>query len=148
MTGGATTASPGMDQLRCAAQIPVADLDRARGWYSRHLGLQPMTESSGELHYRCGGGTFFTLYLSESAGTSDQTVLAWLTPDLPALVRVLNDRGVRFEEYDLPGLRTGPDCIGQVGPDRAAWFHDSDGNLLAVGSSGIGLQDQLELARD
>ncbi len=146
MTGAASGVSTGMARLRCAAQVPVADLDRARGWYARHLELEPMIEALDELHYRCGGGTFFTLYRSASAGTSEQTVIAWVTRDLDGLVRALRDRGVEFEHYDLPELRTSPGGIGQMGSDRVAWFRDSEGNLLAVGASGIGLLDRLELA--
>lgn len=143
------TASPtGIGDLRCAAQIPVSDLDRARDWYARHLGLEPMIELPDELHYRCGGGTFFTLYRSASAGTTEQTVMAWLTRDLDAVVGVLRERGVTFEAYDLPGLVTGPDGIARLGADRAAWFRDSVGNVLAVAQSGIGLLDQLERTRD
>ncbi len=138
-----TSESPGVGRLHCGAQIPVADLVRARHWYAEHLAIKPILESTDELHYGCAGETFFTLYRSTAGGSSDQTVMAWLTRNLDDLVRVLRDRGVRFETYDSADIATGPDGIARIGRDRVAWFKDADGNTLAVGTTGTGLLERL-----
>lgn len=137
-------AEPMVRDLRCAAQLPAQDLARAKRWHSRMLGLDPLLERPDEIHYRCGGGTFFTVHTSGSAGTSEQTVLAWLTPDIDRDVAALKARGVVFESYDLPGLKTDERGVAGIGEDRVAWFKDSEGNVLAIGQSGVGLPTLLE----
>jgi catechol 2,3-dioxygenase-like lactoylglutathione lyase family enzyme len=131
-----------LQDFPCAAQVPVEDLDRAKRWYSDMLGLEPFFEESGAIHYLCGGQTLFTLYTSATAGSSEQTVLGWLTPDIEREVANLKQRGVVFESYDFPGLKTDANGIAQIGADRAAWFKDSEGNVLVVGQSGTGLLDR------
>ncbi|HEX2030776.1 MAG TPA: VOC family protein [Actinomycetota bacterium] len=124
-----------LKELPCGAQLPVADLARAKRWYRDKLGLQPVDEDEHAIHYACGGSTF-TLYPSAAAGTAEQTVLGWLTPDIEAEVPDLRARGVRFESYDLPGLKTDENGIADIGPDRVAWFKDSEGNVLGIGQTG------------
>lgn len=137
-------ATPVLEDRRCAAQLPVKDLTRAKRWYSDMLGLKPFFEESEALHYRCGGETAFTLYASAAAGTSEQTVIAWLTQDIDAEIAELKKRGVTFESYDLPGVKTDENEVAQIGSDRVAWFKDSEGNVLAVGQSGAGLLERLD----
>jgi hypothetical protein len=74
----------------------------------------------------------FQLYPTGSAGTAQHTLGGWVVDDLEATVADLRERGVEFEEYDLPSLKT-VDGIAQLGDvERAAWFRDSEGNILAV----------------
>jgi catechol 2,3-dioxygenase-like lactoylglutathione lyase family enzyme len=121
-----------LSQRRCAAQIPTSDLDRATKWYSEMLGLQPTRQDPGGALYTCGEGTIFGVYQSQFAGTGKQTVMAWETPDIGADVKELKDRGVTFEAYDMPDIKTDEDDIAQLGPGRGAWFKDADGNILAL----------------
>ncbi len=113
------------------ATIPAQDLQRARSFYADKLGLTPAEERPEGLRYRCGKGEFL---LFESSGTAsgDHTQLGWDVEDLEATVKELRDRGVAFEEYDLPGLKT-VDGIAEIAGEKAAWFRDSEGNLLAIG---------------
>ena len=135
-----TAGSPVLEDGRVAARIPVQDLDRSRAFYSEKLGLEPVEERPGGLRYQCAGGEFS---LFESAGTAsgDHTQMAWEVDDIDATVRELRDRGVVFEEYDFPGLTTRDGIAevegnypskGAVG-EAAAWFRDSEGNLLGIG---------------
>ncbi len=62
--------------------------------------------------------------------------MGWLTPDIEDEVAALKARGVTFESYDLPGLKTDASDIASLGPDRVAWFRDSEGNVLAAGETG------------
>jgi hypothetical protein len=81
------------------------------------------------------------LFASTGAASGDHTQMAWEVDDIEVVVRRLRSRGVVFEEVDVPGLRT-VDGIAEVEGnypssggvgERAAWFRDSEGNLLGIG---------------
>ena len=124
---------------RVATRLPAQDLQRARAFYAEKLGLQPSEERPGGLLYRCAGGAFA---LFESAGTSPGsfTQMAWEVDDLAATVAELRRRGVVFEQVEVPGLKT-VDGIAEVAGnypskgsgEKAAWFRDSEGNMLGIG---------------
>jgi catechol 2,3-dioxygenase-like lactoylglutathione lyase family enzyme len=124
-----------------ATRLPAQDLDRARRFYADKLGLEPSEERPGGLLYRPVGGGEFALYSSAGTSPGTFTQMAFEVDDLDAVVRGLRARGVVFEEVDVPGLRT-VDGIAEVAGnypsrrsrgERAAWFRDSEGNLLGVG---------------
>jgi catechol 2,3-dioxygenase-like lactoylglutathione lyase family enzyme len=124
-----------------ATRLPVTDLERARRFYSEKLGLEPIEERPGGLCYRCGGG-YFALFESTGTASGDHTQMAWEVANLETTVAALRARGVVFEEYDLPGLKTvngiaeieGNYPSKGVG-ERGAWFRDSEGNLLGLGQA-------------
>jgi len=128
-------------QSDVATRLPAQDLNRARLFYAEKLGLTPVEERPGGLLYRCGTGTFA---LFQSAGTASgaHTQMAWEVADIVATVAVLRSRGVVFEEYDLPGLKT-HDGIATISGnypskgqgEKGAWFRDSEGNLLGIGQA-------------
>jgi catechol 2,3-dioxygenase-like lactoylglutathione lyase family enzyme len=129
-----------LEESQVATRLPARDLERARTFYSEKLGLEPVEERPGGLLYRCGTGAF-AIFGSSGAPSGDHTQMAWEVPDLRATVRALRARGVVFEAYDLPGLKT-IDGIAEVAgnyPSKggvgelAAWFRDSEGNLLGIG---------------
>jgi catechol 2,3-dioxygenase-like lactoylglutathione lyase family enzyme len=111
--------------------IPVADVSRARRFYEGTLGLAPREEYAGGVIYECGGGTTFFMYPSAGAGTSKASYAFWTVPDVEAEVADLKRRGVVFEEYNMPGIRT-ENSIATAGGAKTAWFKDSEGNILAV----------------
>ena len=124
-----------------AARIPATDLDRARAFYAEKLGLEPSEERPGGLLYRCGSGVF-SLFASSGAASGGHTQMAWEVDDIEETVAELRGRGVKFEEYDLPGLSTVNGIAEVEGNypskgvgERGAWFRDSEGNLLAIGQS-------------
>ena len=122
-----------------ATRLPAQNLDRARRFYSDRLGLEPEEARPGGLLYRCGS-SFFALFASAGAPSGAHTQMGWEVDDVEAAVAWLRGRGVEFEEVDVPGLRT-VDGIADVEGnypskgigERAAWFHDSEGNLLGIG---------------
>jgi len=125
-----------------ATRLPAQDLKRARSFYSEKLGLEPVEERAGGLRYRCGSGSF-ALFESAGAPAGTHTQMAWEVADLEATVATLRARGVVFEEYDLPGLETVHGIArvagnypskGGVG-EKAAWFKDSEGNVLGIGQA-------------
>jgi catechol 2,3-dioxygenase-like lactoylglutathione lyase family enzyme len=122
-----------------ATRLPVQDLKRARSFYAEKLGLEPVEERPGGLLYRCGRGSF-ALFLSAGAATGSHTQMGWEVADIEATVAALRSRGVVFEEYDLPGLKT-VNGIAQIAGnypskgsgEKGAWFKDSEGNLVGIG---------------
>ena len=115
-----------------SATLPASDMSRARAFYEELLGLEVVEEVSetGELVFECGGTLLF-VYPSRLAGTNQATAAAWRVEDLDSEVARLRDRGVIFEEYDLPKFKT-VNSIVTIGPIRAAYFKDSEGNLLGL----------------
>jgi catechol 2,3-dioxygenase-like lactoylglutathione lyase family enzyme len=120
-----------LDGANVYATIPAQELGRARSFYADKLGLQPEEEGPEGLRYRCGDGSFL-LFASSGAASGAHTQLGWDVDDIEAAVAALRERGVVFEEYDMPGLKT-VNGIAEIEGERAAWFKDSEGNLLAVG---------------
>jgi predicted enzyme related to lactoylglutathione lyase len=113
------------------ATLPVEDLARARTFYEETLGLTPTREVEGGLFYgKADSG--FLLFPTSGRPSGQHTQMAWFVKDIAATVAELKRRGVRFEEYDFPGLKT-IDGIADLGYEKSAWFRDSEGNLLALG---------------
>lgn len=122
-----------LNDRRVYATIPASDMARAKRWYQEKLGLMPTSENELGAVYRLGGGTAFFLYPTEmNAGKAPNTLMSFAANDLEADVRALKDRGVVFEEYDFPGLKT-VNSIATFGDYKGAWFKDSEGNILAIG---------------
>lgn len=128
-----------LDRANVAARLPAKDLNRAKAFYAEKLGLEPAEERPGGLLYRCGSGVF-ALFESSGAASGDHTQMGFEVSDIVATVAALRARGLVFEEYDLPGLRT-QDGIATIEgnyPSKGtgeygAWFRDSEGNLLGIG---------------
>ena len=112
------------------ATIPAKDLEGTRRFYEDVLGAQVMTEDPGGIIYR-SGDSFFSLYPTQYAGTAQHTLGAFLVGDVEATVADLRAKGVRFEDYDLPGLTT-VNGIAELGGMKGAWFKDPEGNILSV----------------
>ena len=117
---------------RCAAMVPASDFERAKQWYADKLGLKPFDETPAGADYQGSDGSGFSVYPSQFAGTNQATAMAWLVPDINAEIEELKSRGVTFEEYDIPGVKT-VGGVAELTPDeKAAWFKDSEGNILAI----------------
>ena len=115
------------------ATIAVSDLDRARHFYEDQLGLAPGDVEEQAVRYPCADGTRIFIYLApDNAGKSPATLAGWFVDDLDATMAVLASRGVVFELYDQPGLRTDANGVFDGGDFRAAWITDPDGNTLAL----------------
>jgi len=119
-----------LDQFNVGVTLPAADLERAKAWYEEKLGLTPEKEWPMGARYR-SGSSFFDIYPTPNAGTAKNTAAGWNVENLEAVVDELRSRGVVFEEYDFPGLRT-DNGIAAMDGERAAWFVDSEGNILSI----------------
>lgn len=117
---------------RVYATIPATDMARAKRWYEEKLGLRPATETEVGATYMLGEGTGFFLYPTEFAGKAPNTLMGFVSKDVEKDVAALKARGVTFEEYDMPGLKT-VNSIAMLGTMKGAWFKDSEGNILSIG---------------
>lgn len=120
-----------LKRSRIVPYIPVADVARARKFYEDKIGLTPGKTYAGGVIYECGGGSWVFMYPTPGAGTSKASTAFWQVDDLDAEVAELRARGVTFEEYDMPNLKT-VNGIATGGGARTAWFKDSEGNILAI----------------
>lgn len=118
------------------ANIPASDLDRARAFYEETLGLSPSTELEGVwLRYETAAGTGFNVYLTQYAGQAGHTIAQWHVADVAEEVRALTEKGVVFETYpDMPGVSWDGAVASMGSMGNAAWFKDSEGNILCIDS--------------
>lgn len=112
------------------ATIPAKDLEGTRRFYEDTLGLTVERETPAGISYRTGD-TGLDLYPTQYAGTAQHTLGGFAVEDVHAAVADLRAKGVVFEEYDFPGLKT-VDGIAELGGEKGAWFKDPEGNILAL----------------
>jgi predicted enzyme related to lactoylglutathione lyase len=121
-----------LQQSPLYAYFPARDLDRARRFYEQTLGLVPKSVNDDGVVYEFGGGTAAFLYVTDNAGTSKASQAFWSVDDVDREIRELKKRGVVFEHYDdMPGERSSEGAV-TAGGAKAAWFKDSEGNILAI----------------
>ena len=111
--------------------IPATNVVRARKFYEEKVGLVPREEVAGGVVYECGDRSWIFLYPSGGAGTSKASQAFWEVDDVEGEVAELKRKGVVFEEYDVPGMKT-VNGIATAGGTKAAWFKDSEGNIMAL----------------
>jgi catechol 2,3-dioxygenase-like lactoylglutathione lyase family enzyme len=121
-----------LNDSKVTANIPAADLQRARGFYADTLGLTPAQDHPGGLIYTTDGGTSFFVYETEFAGLAGHTIAQIHVADVAKEVEELKGRGVTFEHYDIPGMTWDGDIATDPEMGSAAWFKDSEGNILCL----------------
>jgi len=136
-----TTCTSPLASGHVAPRLPAQDLDRAQAWYRDKLGMEPAEEREGGLRYVCGD-TWFGVFTSTGAPSGTHTQMAWTVDDIDETVAFMRARGVVFEEYDIPGLPMVDGIVDIPGNypslgsgERAAWFRDSEGNLIGLGQT-------------
>jgi predicted enzyme related to lactoylglutathione lyase len=111
------------------AYLPAKDVARARNFYEKTLGFRAKEEIEGGVVYEFGEGTACFLYPTPNAGTSRASQAFWQVDDIEREVSDLKAKGVKFENYDMPGMKDG---IASSNGTKAAWFKDTEGNILAL----------------
>lgn len=112
--------------------LPVTDAARARTYYADALGLEFRGQSAdGNLIFGLEGSATLALMEDPEAKPSAHTAMSFEVPDITAAIGDLGTRGVAFEDYDLPDLKT-TDHVCVLGAEKAAWFKDPDGNILCL----------------
>jgi catechol 2,3-dioxygenase-like lactoylglutathione lyase family enzyme len=111
--------------------LPVKDLARARRFYEQILALEPVgLKPDGKFVYRCAG-TEIALFPKPEGTKAEHTALSFKVADIGASIRELKARGVKFADYDYPGLKT-VEHVCVLGAEKAAWFEDPEGNILCL----------------
>ena len=113
------------------AYLPAQDVARARRFYEEKLGFRPKQEIAGGIVYAFANGTAAFLYATPNAGSSKASQAFWQVDDVEREVAALKARGVVFENYDMPGEKSASGVI-TAGGAAAAWFKDTEGNILAI----------------
>jgi predicted enzyme related to lactoylglutathione lyase len=117
---------------RVHAALPATDLERAKSFYAERLGMTPTQERAEGLTYDCAGGSQLFLFPTSVSARGGHTQVGIEVPEIEAAVADLRSRGVAFEEYDTSGIRTVNGIANGPGGSKAAWFKDSEGNLLGL----------------
>jgi len=120
-----------LNQALVAATLPAVDISRARKFYTELLGLK-VTKEDESPGFMVEAGNKTMLYIYERGATkADNTAASFYVKDVEKEVNELKEKGVKFEEYDLPGLKT-VNGIVTMGNMKAAWFKDTEGNILGI----------------
>jgi catechol 2,3-dioxygenase-like lactoylglutathione lyase family enzyme len=120
-----------LEQCEVTCMLPVKDMARARRFYEQQLGFAPQgLRPDGKFIYRVGGTTL-ALFPKSEGTKAEHTALSFRVDRIETAVAALKQRGVRFADYDLPGLKT-VEHVCVLGSEKAAWFEDPEGNILCV----------------
>ena len=120
------------------AILPAADIEGTKKFYLEKLNLRPadIPAPGDDIVFEGGEGTHLYLYEREGGTKADHTVAGWRVDDVEEAVEELRERGVVFEKYDLPGLKTDERGVAEIDGEKAAWFKDPEGNILAITEMG------------
>jgi predicted enzyme related to lactoylglutathione lyase len=109
----------------------ATDMEASKDFYANKVGLPIVAESPAAVTFKCGGSSRLVVS-SSSVGTSDeQTQASFRVADVKAEANYLRSKGVKIEEYDLPGLKT-VDGIADIGFALIAWFIDPGKNCVGM----------------
>ena len=112
--------------------LPVKDLNRAREFYEKKLGLRPLgAKQDGKFLFAGGDGGTIALFPKPEGTKAEHTAVSFQVQDIAKEIKDLKQRGVVFEDYDFPGLKT-IDNVCVLGSEKAAWFKDTEGNYLCL----------------
>jgi catechol 2,3-dioxygenase-like lactoylglutathione lyase family enzyme len=120
-----------LSESTVTTMLPVVDMSRARAFYEGKLGFRADgPKPDGKVLYHPGGATL-ALFPRDAATKAEHTAVSFEVRDIDSTVRQLEQAGVKFEDYDMPGLKTEKHiCV--LGAEKAAWFYDTEGNCLCV----------------
>lgn len=113
--------------------LATTDISRSETFYRDTLGfdVRRMPDAGDLLMVDCGAGTGIGIYARPTAPNCDTTAATFMVGDLESTMSDLRAHGVRFEEYNLPYLKT-TNGVALQGKSKAAWFKDPDGNILSL----------------
>jgi catechol 2,3-dioxygenase-like lactoylglutathione lyase family enzyme len=112
------------------ATIPVSDLDRSKSFYGETLGLTSLWENPASVRFQVGEYSQLSIFKRPGLDTV-HTLAHFEVDDIDTAVMDLEARGVEFQDY-TEGPLTTTGHIAQLGPARAAWFTDPDGNTIGL----------------
>lgn len=122
---------------RVGTAIPAQDIKRAREFYEQKLGFEPSAERPDGSVVYIVGGTGFTVFPSTGKASGNHTQMGIDVEDVEEAVKDLKSRGVTLEEYDMPHFKTVDGILTLPDGSKEAWFKDTEGNLIGVGSLAV-----------
>ena len=121
-----------LTQAPVTTMLPVKDLNRAREFYEKKLGLKPLgAREDGKFLFAGGDGGTIALFPKPEGTKAEHTAVSFLVQDIAREIKELTQKGVVFEDYDFPGLKT-VNHVCVLGSEKAAWFKDTEGNYLCL----------------
>jgi catechol 2,3-dioxygenase-like lactoylglutathione lyase family enzyme len=120
-----------LEQSEAFSGFAVPDIAKAKEFYSKTLGLK-VSEDHGVLTLHLAGGNNVLIYPKPNHVPATFTVLNFPVDDVDRAVDELSKRGVRFETYDMPDIKTDKKGIMRGRGPTIAWFKDPAGNILSV----------------
>jgi catechol 2,3-dioxygenase-like lactoylglutathione lyase family enzyme len=125
------TAAGVLTSTQVTCMLPVKDMARARRFYEEALDLVPLgAKPDGKFIYHCGG-TELALFPKPEGTKAEHTAISFKVADIATAIAGLKQRGVVFDDDDLPGFKT-VEHVCVLGSERAAWFRDPEGNILCL----------------
>ena len=119
-----------LEGARVHTTLPAKDVEHAKAFYTKKVGATPSESGPGGT-FLTFGETRFVIYPTPNPNRGGHTQMGISVKDVNAAVRELRGRGVAFEDYDMPGLKT-VDGIAETVGGRAAWFKDTEGNTIGI----------------
>jgi catechol 2,3-dioxygenase-like lactoylglutathione lyase family enzyme len=117
---------------RISAVLASTDLETSQAFYEQRVGLRLSPETiKNHLLFEAGNGTTLLIYYRPVPNKAEHTQVRFWSEDITADVKELADRGVVFEEYDMPTFKT-VDHVATTPIGKSAWFKDPDGNTIAI----------------
>lgn len=116
------------------AVLPAADIENTKKFYMEKLNLQAVDVATPgkDIFFKAGKGTYLYLYEREAGSKAEHTVATFVVDDIEEAVEELHEKGVAFEQYDMPGLKTDERGIAKLDVAKGAWFKDPEGNIIAI----------------
>ncbi|MGZ4120838.1 MAG: VOC family protein [Actinomycetota bacterium] len=115
-----------------SATLPASDIGRAKKFYTESLGLEVAREDMGGVEFNAGAGTMLFVYPSEFAGTNQATAAGFMVDSVEDVKKALEGKGVTFEDYDMPDLKTENGIVTLPDGSKGAWFKDTENNIIAL----------------
>jgi catechol 2,3-dioxygenase-like lactoylglutathione lyase family enzyme len=123
-----------LTNAKVVATVAATDMEAARAFYSNALGLPEFMATEEGLGYVLPDGSALQVYRRDGHRPPENTSVTFIVDDFDAEVADLRRRGITFEEYDLPGIKTVDGIATGADGMKAAWFKDPAGNILALGT--------------
>ena len=123
-----------LGDTNAVANLAVKNLGIAKKFYEDTIGLKEIDSKGDDLIVFKSGNSTVNVYRSQYAGTNKATAVTWTIDDVEGAVRTLKTKGVKFEQYDMPGMSREGD-VHMCGNMKVAWFKDPDGNILNIVSA-------------
>ncbi|MFL6465811.1 MAG: VOC family protein [Bryobacteraceae bacterium] len=118
-----------LEASKAFSSYSVNDIEKAKQFYGNTLGLQVSGGPEGTIRV---SEARVLIYPKPSHQAANFTVLNFPVENIENAVDELSKRGVRFEKYNQPELKTDDRGIFRGRGPVIAWFKDPAGNILSV----------------